>query len=859
MTGDIAWTGLVFLLAVLGRLAWHGVGPRAETLSSRVTPARWAARAEESWLALVSGFGLLSVGFFVLAHLGHFTTPAVAAFVAIFVAGCAVACHRRRLLGEAVAALPLDLALGVALAVSSLWFGMLLPPLDTTIAASDSSVYLATAHQLARQGTIKHRDPLVAEMTPEERELLFRNRFEDDHTGPYARFPGGVSLAAPTGDTVSFYFYHLFPIWLAVGLKTVGSELYLRLMGLFACIGLGSLFFVGRRLGGTALGLALCVVHPSFYPQVFFSRFPTSELLAQALFLSGLGALLRGLDPGEGSRRPYTHLAGLLWGVLCLCRVDALPFLWLGLTVMSALPARTGIRATDWAIPMLMTALFGSMAVYHQISNGVSYVGAFPPGRLADMASAAVAGRQWPSLVVLAVLAGAGALVLRCDAAGPRGVRLHALTRAFGLVASAATLGVFLVRLDWALVVRHVRWIAMYATSALLLLLCAGVLVALTGCLLGRAAPGVSVALAFFVGPALCYLIDPLVIAQQPWAMRRFVPLIFPLLFLLALHGWQAGLRHSCGRRAGLAEAVFAGLAIVTAGTFLRSSAGLARHRAGADASAQVRALAKAIPSDALIVIPDSNASLHTQIALEYMGGREVLLLPLADGPGGRLEEAMIRFLARQIERRRVCLLLARPTDLAGPLVRPFQLRFLFEKAVSFESVEFVAHDAFPEPPATARLQNRVWEVRPPENGQVPRSIRVGDARDDVGILMKGFHGPEIEVRPGQPPTPFRWTGPVATMAFPPVAAVALTMDTSRPATAKAATIEVDVDGVPVDAGPTDRAGWHRLHVPMPGPEGAAAKRMITLRVNAFNMKALGLSDDARELGVRIVSAEIEP
>src|SRR5512141_1942159 len=144
VTADIAWTGLVLLLAIVGRLAWACVGPGADTFSSGLTPARGAARAEESWLALVSGFGLLSAGFFVLAHLGHLTPPAVVGFVALFVAGCAVACLRRRLVRDALAALPLDLALAAALAVSSIGFGWLLPPLDTTLAASDSSVYLGT-------------------------------------------------------------------------------------------------------------------------------------------------------------------------------------------------------------------------------------------------------------------------------------------------------------------------------------------------------------------------------------------------------------------------------------------------------------------------------------------------------------------------------------------------------------------------------------------------------------------------------------------------------------------------------------------------------------------------------------------
>jgi hypothetical protein len=860
VTANLAWTALVLLLVVVGRLGWHCSGRKAARASPGVAPPGWAARVEQSWLALASGFGLLSSGLFVLAHLGRFTTPVIVATVALFVAGCAAACLRRRHLRETLAALPLDLALGATLAVSSVLFGMVLPPLDTTLAASDSSVYLGIAHHLARQGTLRHHDALVAEMTVEEREALFRNRFDGDHTGPYARFPGGVALVAPSGDEVGFYFYHLFPIWLAVGLKVVGSELYLRLMGLFACMSLGSLFLVGRRLGGTALALAVGAVHVSFYPQVFYSRFPTSELLAQALFLSGLAALLIGLDPENGATQPYPHLAGVLWGVFCLCRVDALPFLVLGLTLMSVLPASTGVRARDWAIPMFVTVLFGLQAVYHQLSNGIRYAGAFPRGRLAEVVGT-VAGRgQWPSLVVLAALAAAGVLAFRCDPASQRGARLRIVTRGVALAVSTGILARFLVRWDGSLVARHVGWIAMYATVAILLMLSAGVVAALVACLLGRAARGSAVAAAFFVGPAFCYLVDPMVLPLQPWAMRRFVPIVCPLLFLLALSGWRAGLRRLSGGRTRLAGAVLAGVAMVTVFTFLRSSAGSARGGGSTGTEAQLSALARAIPRDALIVIPDSNADLHEQVALQYGGGRDVLLLPLADGPEARVEKTMTRFLARRIdEGRRVCLLLARPGDLAGPLARHFQIDFLFERTLSFASVEFVAHDAFPSPPATALLRNLVLELRPPGTTRMPDAISLGDARQDVGFLVQGFHAPEVEAHAGQPPQPFRWTGPVATMAFPPGAAIELTLDTSRPPQAEPPRIEVDVDGVPAPAISTVSEGVHRVRVPFPPTAGSPAKRIVRLRTNAFRMRDLGLSADARELGVKVISVEIEP
>jgi hypothetical protein len=367
---------------------------------------------------------------------------------------------------------------------------------------------------------------------------------------------------------------------------------------------------------------------------------------------------------------------------------------------------------------MLTTLLFASMAVFHQLANGIDYVGAFSPGRLTAIISSAVAGRRWPSLVVLAVLAAAGLLVHRCEPTRPRCGWVFAIARAFGLVVSAVTLARFLRLLDWSLVTRHVQWIGMYTTPLVLLVLCGGGLVAVLECFRARPSPGVAVAFAFFIGPASCYLIDPMVIAQQPWAMRRFIPVIFPLLFLLSLYGWQAGLRRLLRTRPELARAAFAGLAVVIAGRFLGLSAGSIGHPVNVRTAAEVRSLGRAIPEDALVLIPDENASLHLQLALEYTCGRDLLLLPLWHDPGGRFEEVMNGFLDRRLDNgRRVFLVLTGTSDVAGPLVRHFQLDERFESTLSFEKVPFVPDDVFPGPPVVEKLRSRVLEVR---------SVRVG-------------------------------------------------------------------------------------------------------------------------------------
>ena len=855
MNGLAAWTALLLLPAGIGGLAWACAAPRTVSADA----PRRKARLEEAFFAYMSGFALLSTGFFALAHAGHLTPGGAAALVATLVAGLLAVGRRRGALREARRVLPSALAAGVALAAASSLFAAVLPPIDATVAGGDGSTYLATAQHLAHTGRLTHRDALVTEMTVNEREEVFRNRFEGDHTGLHARFPGGVSLVSPAGDTVSFYFFHLFPAWLAVGLETVGGPLYLRLMSLFACLGLASLFLVGRRIGGASLGVLACVVHASFYPQAYFSRLPTSEMLAQALFLGGLASLVCGSDEEAAPDGRHAHLAGWLWGAFCLCRVDALPFVALGLAALSVLPARAGLRTRDWLVPMATAAVFACAAVLHQLSTGIQYVGALPHGRLPAAVGATLAREPWLAGAALALVAVAAALLVRGAASGPGGTRLRAGVRVAGLVASATVLGVFLLRLDPDRVARHVRWIASYTTPALLLVLGTGVLLALFLGLRGAAGRGTAVALVFFAGPALCYVIDPMVLPLQPWAMRRFLPIVFPLLFLLALTGWQAGLRRACGRRTGLATAAFASLALVVAGTFLRSTSRLAGHPPGQGADGRLDALARAIPPGALILVPDASADLHLQLALEYAHGREVLVLPLAETTESGLGETTPRFLARQLAGGRgVWVVLPRTTDLCGRLLRHFDVERRAEVAVSFTSARFVGADAFPEPPSPVTLGTRVQEVRLPRARSATQAVSVGDPREDAAILVSGFHDPEVEVRPGDDSRPFRWAGPLARMAFTTTDAVEVTVDPSRPAPAGPAAVEFEVDGVPATVAPAGR-GRRCCAYTCPASPGRPASGSSRCAREAFRMADLGLSPDARELGVRVLSARIDP
>jgi hypothetical protein len=692
-------------VVVVGRLGWEAL------LAGAGAAGPPGSRPGGSAPALLTSLAVVSSVLFVLADLGALSAASLAGALAAVGAASALVAWRCGALRGVLAPLPSDLAAAAAIAVLALAIGRFLPPIDTTLAGSDSSVYLAASRELASGGRLVHEDALVAEMTPGERDRLFLNRYEGDHSGAYARFPGGVTLVSPEHALVGFYFYHLFPAWLA-GARLLAGESFLGAMALFAAVSLACLWRVGRQSLGAAGGLGACALLACFYPQAFFTRFPTSELLAQALFLGGLCALASGLEREGRERLAHVVLAALLWGALCLCRVDSLPLLWLGLATAALLPARSGLRPRDWAIPLVVTGSFGALAVVHQLSHGVDYVGAVGHPELASTLALAAARRPWLRGVALLVLVLAGGAAVRRVAADDAS-RPRSIVMGIAVAVATVTVAAFLARLEFRRVAGHVGWIASYATPLLLALLAAGAAHALPSAFRRPGRPALALAAALFAGPALCYLVDPMVLPVQPWAVRRFLPIVFPLLFLLAVQGWKDAAERTIGRRAGAAAAL---LCLAASVGFLRSTAALAgaAGRCGPSLAA-VHALVGALPQDAIVLLPDSSAGLHLGPALAYAGGRRALLVPVVPGTPAAVVEVAATWLERQLRRgRRVCLVLARRGEPAGWLAARFDLRLVARPAVTFEGVRFVADGEFPPPPLPVRLEARVLEVALP-------------------------------------------------------------------------------------------------------------------------------------------------
>jgi hypothetical protein len=847
MTGTLALLAVGAFVALVGRTAAHLLPASAGHASLESDSLALASGLEASVLRSLLGFGIVSLGLFGLVSCDCFTGWGLGIAVAVPV-GLALAQHLRAP-ALALPALGRDLAVGLSLALLALAYGWLQPAYDLTIAGSDGSVYLAAARKLATDGQLQHTDAVVAEMTAAERRLLFEQTSE-------GRLPGGILLADGASGRVSFSFYHLLPAWLALGLRTMGRAGDLRILSLFPVLSLCASFLLGRRLGGRALALAFCVAQLCFLPQAYFSRFPSSEILAQALFLAGLAFLVCRLGRDAPVRLQDAAAAGVLWGALCLSRVDSIPFLCIGLTLAAFACRRSGFGASSWLVAVAWVGACSAVAVHHQLANG-SYLFlpamAFLSGRMSAAAPGLIT-QPWGRLVVLTIAATIVAASHRNGRAAAERLRLFWAARALLVLPTVAILAHFASQWYWPGVARRIVWMTLYATPVGLGVLCAGLVFGSWRWLRSTAEPGARLGLALLAGPACCYLLNPMVTATQPWAVRRFVPMVFPLFLLLSLLGWRALTTRLCGDRPRVAFVAQAGLVFGITVTFLLHSARVVLP--GGAVREPLRELGLRIPEHSLVLMSDRDAWLHLQTALQYVLRYDTLLLPLSGGSDPRDDLVVSGYLGRQVAKgRRLMLVLAQDETGAGSLLRRYGLRFRGSGSLAYVRLPFAFGERFPSGIGRGRLRYRVYELQSAARPPAWHEIQIGDVEQDAAVVLEGFYAAE---RDGgeEGGRPFRWTGPVARLALPPVEEVRLALDTRRPAFAPAAQLDVDVDGVPVAGIHDEHQGRQCLRLRFP-KDPVAVNRIVTLSTNTFEPSALQGAVRERRLGVRVFSVSI--
>ncbi len=428
----------------------------------------------------------------------------------------------------------------------------------------------------------------------------------------------GFFLLDPARGTVVDQFPQLYPAGIAIGYGVDGltGALYVGLLA--AALGVVALYFLGTRLAGRTAGAAAGALLAINILEVWYARYPNSEMMAQAL---GLAALLATARAHVDDDPYFAPVAGVLLGLLPFVRFDAVLLAGLA-TAGVALHWVAGGRLRAW---FLIPLCAGGAAFALYLVGWLTPYAALPRiwldvhrtslalGGLAAAVGLAVAARLRHDLRVRAVIVTWTPRVL--------------LTIALALAAYAWFLrqpGGALAAHD-AFAFRTFGW---YVAPPAIALAAIG----LALLMLGRFWRDPSFFVAF-LGVSFFVFNRLHIVPDHFWAARRFVMLILPGVVLaiaaaLAPVTGPAGVR-STGTSTIVRQLVRLCLLALVAASFWSATRPILSHVEYAGVIPQVEKLAARFGEHDLLVVESRDASdLHViALPLAYIYAKNVLVL----------------------------------------------------------------------------------------------------------------------------------------------------------------------------------------------------------------------------------------
>lgn len=639
------------------------------------------------------GFGVCALGLFSLASVGSFTPTAILSLFAVFLIA-----HLLRERKEVFSAnLFSYLRTVIVLGVIVLGFGTVVQPYEVLEGFPDAPTYLGASYHLARTGKFTHQDPLVLDMTPTERRVFFRNRVTGDTTGPFARFGGGVPLTDVDRGIVKFAFPSLFPCWLAIGIQFLGEVGFKPIMSLLGTLSLTYLYFLGQELGGRRLGIALVAVTASFYPQIYYACMPLPEILSQTSFLAGAFVLMHGQANQRALPVGQQRLAGILWGCAFLAREEALFFISLSLVLAFCVVPSLRRNISRWQTLIRWLTCFAILACYHFLDQVIDQDLDMPwsvPVLPTFFHSHVFPCTRWlfahpPSNLMAFVSLGATALWFQRWLMKPQ----PAIIRTARTVSGLALLSYILIRAvserSAMLQPSSFFWFPLYTSPWMTGFLFAGIALLIVLSIRHTASPQLWMLCILFSFTTLHRVIFPWIQGAQPWCIRRFVSMIFPLWFLLSLAGWFLGVARSQLRlRRGLAAILTLMMLLIT-GSFARKSSYLFQNPPYQHVFSQMHELASEIPLNALVLT--SNGSFPT--VLHYAANRETVVFPFRPSLG----DFATSYIQRQLNNgRNVVVILRDDVPFPSSMRDGLSLDRFSQRTITFTLVPARPADQFP-------------------------------------------------------------------------------------------------------------------------------------------------------------------
>jgi hypothetical protein len=795
---------------------------------------RAALDAEERLFWAVTVSCALSTSIVLVLALAHRYTLERLIAADVIVALIAAAVARFRLtLGSRAPRLRLWALLPLALVLFSMW--RFFPPSEYIMGGKDPGVYMNEGIQIAQRGTLVFNDPVVSSLPAFARPLFFP---PSTQPSVYSVRFMGFYVRDPDAGAVVGQFPHFFPASIAIGYGLDGLTGARRVVGFWAILGVLALYFVAARLIGRPAAAAAAALLVLQVIEVWFARYPNSEVVMQALLFAALLATARGHVDDD---RFFAPVAGILLGLLLFVRFDAV----LGIAAVVAALAlglvAGGRLRVSFFVGLILTA---ALAVAYMSSLMRAYV---------DLPIIFVSNLLWWHYLLLTL--GAALAAAACFAGARFPVLSNAVRRGvptlLSVVLVAAAIYAMYLRapVTGKLAERDAYAVRTFASFYLTV---PGLLAALLGfVLLARRAfwraPELFLTVATF---SFFFFYKIRIVSDHFWMTRRFLPVILPgaLLFIAAAasSGAQSGARLTRLLR-GTIGAVFI---VLLAAQYSRASGPILDHIEYAGLIGKLEQLAGSIHDRDLLLVEARNASdTHVlTLPLAYTYARNVLVLA-SPRPDKALLTPFLEWARTKYDR--VLFIGGGGTDLLSPA---WSVRALASDR--FQIPEYDApQDAYPRFVRHKEFDYGLYEITAPaaEDANKPFDLDVG-VRDDLYVLR--FHAKEqTEGRT------FRWSRNSSYITLTNLHAgnhevVLWLSDGGRPPAAGRAEVTVRLDNevlgtVQVDTGfkPYSLAIPADLAQTIAARGGSAELRLST--PTWVPAQVLG-TDDSRDLGVMV-------
>ncbi len=492
------------------------------------------------------------------------------------------------------------------------------PGAEYIIAGKDPGTYVNEGVQIAQTGTYLIHDATVEKVPASTRELFFPQHTLNGQ--PRADYYGsrfmGFFIQDPGRGNVIGQFPHLFPAALAIGYGLDGLTGLRKTTPLLAILGVLAVYFAGRQVFGqtaAAAGAALLTLNVI---QVWFARYPNSEVMMQAFGFAAVLALARSHLEGD---KFFAPVAGVLVGLLLFLRFDAV-------LVVAAVAGGLTLGIFAGVRPRL-----GSIAGFFAVAVPAAFYLAGPMEAYVWYPLDFIRNMPWWQHGLLVLLGAVGMVLLRVAARRPavRDVIVrYAPSTMATIVALAACYALFFRHPSGRLAAHDAYALRTFANFYVTV---PAVIAALVGyALYARSAfwrSPVFFVLAGIFGFFFFYKLR--IVPEHFWAARRFLPVILPATLLLAAAAAVGG--GGTGWRARFLRPALGGIFLALLGAqFVRASAQVVDHVEYAGLIPRVETLAEQVRDDDLLIVESRNAGGDTHVfglPLAYIYARNVLTL----------------------------------------------------------------------------------------------------------------------------------------------------------------------------------------------------------------------------------------